>query len=83
MATSLAYRKALSTYAEGGAIGRNHEAVQRCLKRAMRLRVMAALYDNPCPGKQPSATGDVADWVVPPACYIRKNCQAAAHLCLT
>ena len=52
----LAYRADPSTYAVGEAIGVTHQTVQRCLDRAVRFGVMAALDDSPRPGKEPTIT---------------------------
>ena len=52
----LAYRADPSTYAVGEAIGVTHQTVQRCLDRAVRFGVMAALDDSPRPGKPPEIT---------------------------
>jgi hypothetical protein len=54
----LAYRADPSAYAVGEAIGVTHQTVQRCLRRARRLGVMAALDDSPRPGKAPEITGE-------------------------
>ena len=42
----LAYHANPSTYAVGEAIGVTHQTVQRCLDRAVRFGVMAALDDS-------------------------------------
>src|ERR1700691_4976724 len=52
----LAYRTNPSTYAVGEAIGVTHQTVQRCLDRAVRFGVMAALDDSPRPGKERTIT---------------------------
>ena len=52
----LAYRTNPSTYAVGEAIGVTHQTVQRCLDRAVRFGVTAALDDSPRPGKEPTIT---------------------------
>jgi hypothetical protein len=49
----LAYRADPSCYAVGEAIGVTHQTVLRCLDRAVRFGVMAALDDTPRPGKAP------------------------------
>jgi hypothetical protein len=54
----LAYRSDPSTYAVGEAVGVTHQTVKRCLDRAVRLGVMAALDDSPRPGKAPEITSD-------------------------
>src|SRR5215213_11606417 len=50
----LAYHADPSTYAVGEAVGVTHQTVQRCLDRAVRFGVMAALDDSPRPGKEPA-----------------------------
>ena len=60
----LAYRTNPSTYAVGEAIGVTHQTVQRCLDRAVRFGVMAALDDSPRPGKEPTITDNARAWVV-------------------
>lgn len=64
----LAYHADPSTYAVGGALGVTHQTVQRCLDRAMRFGVMAALDDSPRPGKEPTITDAARAWVVSVAC---------------
>src|ERR1700753_1248354 len=64
----LAYRANPSSYAVGEAIGVTHQTVQRCLDRAVRFGVMAALDDTPRPGKEPTITDDARAWVVSLAC---------------
>lgn len=69
----LAYREEPSTYAVGRAIGVTHQTVQRCLDRAKRFEVMAALDDSPRPGKAPTITDDAKAWVVSLACQKAKD----------
>lgn len=64
----LAYQAEPSTYAVGEAIGVTHQTVQRCLDRAVRFGVMAALDDRPRPGKEPTITDGARAWVVSLAC---------------
>jgi transposase len=64
----LAYHVDPSTYAVGEATGVTHQTVQRCLDRAVKLGVMAALDDSPRPGKEPTITDDARAWVVSLAC---------------
>jgi transposase len=45
-----------------------HQTVQRCLDRAVRFGVMAALDDSPRPGKEPTITDGARAWVVSRAC---------------
>jgi transposase len=69
----LAYRADPSAYAVGEAIGVTHQTVQRCLDRAVRLGVMAALDDSPRPGKAPEITDDAKAWLVSLACRKAKD----------
>ena len=64
----LAYHADPSTYAVGEAIGVTHHTVQRCLDRAARYGVMAALDDSPRLGKQPIITDEARAWLVSLAC---------------
>jgi transposase len=64
----LAYRADPSTTAVGERIGVTHQTVQRCLQRAVRLGVLAALDDSPRPGKAPRITADAKAWLVSLAC---------------
>lgn len=69
----LAYRSNPSTYAVGRLIGVTHQTVQRCLNRAVRFGVMAALDDSPRPGQEPKITDDAKAWVVSLACQKAKE----------
>src|ERR1700740_3118519 len=69
----LAYRTNPSTYAVGEAIGVTHQTVQRCLDRAVRFVVMAALDDSPRPGKELTITDGARAWVVSLACQKPKE----------
>jgi transposase len=69
----LAYHADPSTYAVGEAIGVTHQTVQRCLDRAVRFGVMAALDDSPRPGKAPTITEDAKAWLVSLACQKAKD----------
>jgi transposase len=69
----LAYRSTPSTYAVGEAIGVTHQTVHRCLDRAVRFGVMAALDDSPRPGKEPTITDAARAWVVSLACQKPKE----------
>jgi hypothetical protein len=69
----LGYRADPSTYAVGEAIGVTHQTVQRCLDRAVRFGVMAALDDSPRPGKEPTITDCARAWVVSLACQKPKE----------
>src|SRR5436309_9424148 len=64
----LAYRAEPSSTAVGARIGVTHQTVQRCLCRAARLGVMAALDDSPRPGKVPDITPEAKAWLVSMAC---------------
>jgi transposase len=64
----LAYRAEPSSTAVGAQIGVTHQTVQRCLRRAARLGVMAALDDSPRPGKAPDITPEAKAWLVSLAC---------------
>jgi transposase len=57
----------------GEAIGVTHQTVLRCLGRAVRLGVMAALDDSPRPGKAPEITDDARAWLVSLACQKAKD----------
>src|SRR5215212_966887 len=64
----LAYHADPSTYAVGEVIGVTHQTVQRCLDRAVKLGVIAALDDSPRPGREPPITNEARAWVVSLAC---------------
>jgi transposase len=64
----LAYRQTPSFYAVGRAIGVTHQTVERCLRRAERLGVMAALDDSPRPGREPVITDEARTFIVDLAC---------------
>ena len=69
----LAYRETPSFYAVGRAIGVTHQTVERCLRRAERLGVMAALDDSPRPGREPTITDEARTFVVDLACRKAKD----------
>lgn len=69
----LAYHADPSTYAVGETVGVTHQTVQRCLDRAVRFGVMAALDDSPRPGREPTITDDAKAWVVSLACQKPKE----------
>jgi transposase len=69
----LAYQSDPSTYAVGEAVGVTHQTVKRCLDRAVRLGVLAALDDSPRPGKAPAITADAKAWLVSLACQKAKD----------
>lgn len=52
----------------GERVGVTHQTVQRCLHRARRLGVIAALDDNPRPGKARTITPEARTWLVSLAC---------------
>jgi hypothetical protein len=69
----LGYRETPSFYAVGRAIGVTHQTVERCLRRAERLGVMAALDDSPRPGREPVITDEARTFVVDLACRKAKD----------
>ena len=69
----LAYHADASTYAVGEAIGVTHQTVQRCLDRAVRLGVMAALDHRPRSGREPTITDEARAWMVSLACQKPKD----------
>src|SRR6516165_4288584 len=71
----LAYRAEPSSTAVGARLGVTHHTVQRCLRRAARLGVVAALDDSPRPGKAPDITPEARAWLVSLAC--QKACDLA------
>lgn len=68
----LAYRADPSSTAVGAQIGVTHHTVQRCLRRALRFGVLAALDDSPRPGKAPQITHEAKAWLVSLACQKAK-----------
>jgi transposase len=69
----LHYRDDPSHYAVGRAVGVTHQTVQRCLARATRFGVIAALDDSPRPGKEPEITVQARAWLVSLACQKAKD----------
>jgi len=69
----LHYQDDPSYYAVGRAVGVTHQTVQRCLTRATRFGVMAALDDSPRPGKEPEITAQARAWLVSQACQKPKD----------
>jgi transposase len=69
----LRYRDDPSHYAVGRAVGVTHQTVQRCLARALRFGIMAALDDSPRPGKEPDITLEARAWLVSLACRKAKD----------
>ena len=69
----LAYRAEPSSTAVGAVIGVTHHTVQRCLRRAVRLGVMAALDDSPRAGRKPDITPEAKAWLVSLACQKAKD----------
>ena len=69
----LAYHADPSAYAVGEAVGVTHQTVLRCLDRAARFGVMAALDDAPRPGKTPQITPEAQAWLISLACQKAKD----------
>jgi transposase len=69
----LAYRAEPSSTAVGARLGVTHHTVQRCLRRAVRLGVMAALDDSPRPGRAPDITPEAKAWLTALACRKAKD----------
>jgi transposase len=69
----LRYRDDPSCHAVGIAVGVTHQTVQRCLARACRFGLMAALRDSPRPGRQPEITPEARVWLVSLACQKAKD----------
>ena len=69
----LTYRATPSLYATGRAIGVTHQTVERCLRRAQDLGVMAALDDSPRPGREPIITSEARTFIVDLACRKAKD----------
>jgi transposase len=69
----LAYRADPSAHAVGEAVGVTHQTVVRCLRRAVRFGVMAALDDSPRPGRAPEITADARAWLTSLACRKAKE----------
>jgi len=64
----LSYRETPSLYSTGRAIGVTHQTVERCLRRAQKLGIMAALDDSPRPGREPTITDEARTFLVDLAC---------------
>src|SRR6202046_3339691 len=69
----LTYREKPSLYATGRAIGVTHQTVERCLRRARKFGVMAALDDSPRPGREPTITSQARAFVVDRPCRKPKD----------
>ena len=69
----LAYWETPSFYAVGRALGVTHQTVERCLRRAERLGVVAALDDSPRPGRERIITEEARTFVVDLACRKAKD----------
>jgi Homeodomain-like domain len=69
----LAYRADASAHAVGEVVGVTHQTVLRCLRRAVRFGVMAALDDSPRPGKSTEITADARAWLISLACRKAKD----------
>jgi transposase len=64
----LAYHETPSLYATGRAVGVTHQTVERCLRRAQKLGIMAALDDSPRRGREPTITDEARTFIVDLAC---------------
>src|SRR6202050_653337 len=60
----LTYHEKPSLYAPGRAIGVTHQTVERCLRRARKFGVMAALDDSPRPAASPPTPSQARPFVV-------------------
>jgi len=69
----LAYHANPSSVAVGERIGVMRHTVRRCVRRAERLGVMAALDDSPRPGKARLITPEARAWLVSLACQKAKD----------
>lgn len=69
----LAYHANPSSVAVGERIGVMRHTVRRCVRRAQRLGVLAALDDSPRPGKAPVITPEARAWLVSLACQKAKD----------
>ena len=69
----LAYRERPSFYAVGRDIGVTHQTIERCVRRAERLGVLAALDDSPRPGREPVITDEARTFIVDLACRKAKD----------
>jgi len=69
----LGYREDASFFAVGRALGLHHQTVQRCIERAARRGVLAALDDSPRPGREPVITVEARTWLVDLACRKAKE----------
>lgn len=69
----LSYREKLSFFAVGQRLGVHHQAVQRCVERALAYGPLTALDDLPRPGKEPTITPEAKAWLVSLACDKAKD----------
>jgi transposase len=69
----LGYREDASFFAVGRALGVHHQAVQRCVERALAHGPLCALDDLPRPGKEPTITAAAKAWLVSLACRKAKD----------
>jgi len=69
----LAYRADPSSTAVGQRVGVMRHTVRRCVARAQRFGVMAALDDSPRPGKAPRLIPEAKAWLVSLACQKAKD----------
>jgi transposase len=64
----LVYRENFSFFAVGQRLGVHHQTVERCVERAVAYGPLAALDDQPRPGKEPTITLEAKTWLVSLAC---------------
>jgi transposase len=64
----LVYRENFSFFAVGQRLGVHHQTVERCVERAVAYGPLAALDDQPRPGKEPTITLEAKAWLVSLAC---------------
>src|SRR3974390_3203543 len=69
----LRYHDDPSSYAVGMTVGVTHQTVQRCVARANRFGIMAALDDSPRPGREREITTEASTWLVSLACRKAKD----------
>ncbi len=69
----LRYRDDPSFFAVSRALGVHHQTVQRCVERAVRHGVIAALDDSPRPGRAPRITEAARAWLIDLACRKAKD----------
>ena len=69
----LAYRENPSFFTVGQRLGAHHQAVQRCVERAVADGALTALDERPRPGKEPVITPEAKAWLVSLACDKAKD----------